>query len=78
MAMRFVNIKPNIVLLILFSAMLIACNNNDAFVIEKKKQNLINASNRRVEKVIAELKADCDSNLLKETYKRVQQLRKRK
>lgn len=56
---------------------LIACNNNDA-LIKKKKQDLIDASNRRVEKVIAELKADCDSNLLKETYKRVLQQRKRK
>jgi hypothetical protein len=62
---------------IFYCATMIACNNNEALV-KQKKQALINASNRRVEKVITQLQADCDSNLLKETYKRVQQLRKQK
>jgi hypothetical protein len=30
----------------------------------------------RVEKIIGQLKADCNANLLKETYRRVQQLQK--
>lgn len=60
-----------------YCAAIPGCNSNEA-LINKKKQALVDASNRRVEKVIADLKADCDSNLLRETYKRVQLLQKQK
>lgn len=39
---------------------------------------LYNDADKKVEKVVRQLKADCDSNLRKETYKRVQLLQKAK
>ena len=56
---------------------LLSCNRGQRDIAEKK-QALTQASDKRVENVIALLKADCDSNLLKETYKRVQQLQQSK
>ena len=38
--------------------------------------SLYNDADKKVEKVVRLLKADCDSNLLKETYKRAQHLQK--
>lgn len=52
-----------------------ACNEHD----EKaaKKQMLRQAAEVRIKKVLAQVAADCDANLPKETYKRVQQLQKK-
>ena len=66
-----------LLLIIFYCASLLSCTDNEALV-KQKKEAMIAASKRRVEKVINQLKDDCDSNLLKETYKRVQQRRKRK
>ncbi len=39
---------------------------------------MYNDEDKKVEKVVRQLKADCDSNLLKETYKTMQRLQKAK
>lgn len=43
--------------------------------IDLKKSIMRAEADRRVQKVTDRLKADCDTSLLKETYRRVQQLR---
>lgn len=65
-------LKNRILLSFFFLA---ACNNNS---LEEKKVALKRDSEIKIQKVISQLKADCEANLLKETYKRVQQLQKSK
>ncbi len=52
----------------------------DSLTIKKFSDSICSYKNNnsKIEKVIRQLKADCDANLLKETYKRVQQLQKAK
>jgi len=65
-------LKNRILLSFFFLA---ACNNNS---LEEKKAALKRDSEIKIQKVISQLKADCEANLPKETYKRVQQLQKSK
>ncbi len=51
-----------------------ACNQQEDTAV--KKQMLRQAASVKIKKVLAQVAADCDSNLPKETYKRVQQLQK--
>jgi hypothetical protein len=62
---------------LIFCILLISCK-DDKLDMDMKKKALKAASDKRVEKIISLLKADCDSSLLRETYKRVQQQPKAK
>lgn len=42
------------------------------------ERQLYNDTNKKIEKVVRQLKKECDSNLLKETYKRALQLQQLK
>jgi hypothetical protein len=53
--------------------LLTACTHDDTAA---KKQMLRQAATVRIKKVLTQVAADCEANLLKETYKRVQQLQK--
>ncbi len=50
-----------------------ACTHDDTAA---KKELLRQAASARIKKVLLQVAADCEANLPKETYKRVQQLQK--
>ncbi len=50
-----------------------SCTQEDT---EARKAELRQAASVRIKKVLTQVAADCDANLPKETYKRVQQLQK--
>jgi hypothetical protein len=62
---------------LIFCVLLTSCK-EDKLDMAMKKEALKAASDKRVETIISLLKADCDSSLLRETYKRVQQQPKAK
>lgn len=51
---------------------LLSCSQQDPY--ENEKAALQKAADQKFEKVTRSLKAECDTNLLRETYKRVKQL----
>ncbi len=58
------------------SIIFLSCSGKDRP--EVQKAALQRAADQKFEKVILSLKADCDSSVIRETYKRVLQLQKSK
>lgn len=52
---------------------LYSCTQDDAAY---KKEMLQQAAHKKIKKILAQVAADCEANLQKETYKRVQLLQK--
>ncbi len=64
------------VLVLFYSSLLLSCNQQDT--VDEQKAALQRAAEKKFEKVTRLLKEDCDSNVQRETYKKVQQLLKSK